>query len=93
MKPLNQIKLLSRELPHKDAALAEQFIEHREFEKLLELVDSDIYMVQKNESLEHPKEKFQNIELDKLVRLRVAISEYLAFLMTPDNYEGDYGDY
>lgn len=76
-----------KELPKKDAVLAEKFIEDREFEKLLEIVESDIYMVQQNELLAQPKEKFSNINLDKLVQLKGAIDEYMSYLVVPDNSE------
>lgn len=88
-QPLTIIRELSKELPEKDAILAEKFIKDREFEKLLEIVESDIYMVQQNELLEHPKEKFLNVDLEKLVQLKDAIEEYISFLIVPDNSEDD----
>ena len=56
-----------------------------EFDKLLEIVESDIYLVQQNSTLENPKEKFLNIDLEKLYELKVAIEEYMSFLEVPDN--------
>lgn len=89
---LDIIRKLSRELPKKDADLARKFIEQREFEKLLEIVESDIYLVQQNELLEVPKEKFKGINLEKLIELRGALEEYMSFLEVPDNSE-EYDDY
>ena len=82
---LDKIKRLSKSLPEGDIKFAEKYIKSREFDKLLEIVESDIYMVQQNKSLEHPKEKFANINLEELLRLRVAVDEYMSFLEIPDN--------
>ena len=89
-QPLNKIKRLSKSLPEKDVKFAEKYIESREFDKLLEIVDSDIYLVQQNESLEHPKEKFVNIDLEELFDLRNAVDEYMSFLEVPDNSDNDW---
>lgn len=82
---LDKIKRLSKSLPEGDIKFAEKYIKSREFDKLLEIVESDIYMVQQNKSLEHPKEKFANINLEELLRLKVAVDEYMSFLEIPDN--------
>ena len=90
-QPLDKIRRLSRSLPKSDIKFAEKYIANREFDKLLEIVESDIYLVQKNETLEHPKEKFANIDLEELLELRSAIEEYISFLEVPDN--SDYNDW
>lgn len=79
-QPLTIIKRLSQELPEKDKVLAEKFITNREFNKLYEIVESDIYMVQQNKSSDNPKEKFANTDLDKLIDLRTTLDEYLSFI-------------
>lgn len=86
---LDKIKRLSKSLPEGDIKFAEKYIKSREFDKLLEIVESDIYMVQQNKSLEHPKEKFANINLEELLRLRVAVDEYMSFLEIPDNSDNN----
>lgn len=88
-QPLNKIRRLSKSLPEGDIKFAEKYIASREFDKLLEIVESDIYLVQKNESLEHPKEKFANINLEELYDLKEAIDEYMSFLEVPDNSDDD----
>ena len=88
-QPLDKIRRLSKSLPERDIKFAEKYIESREFDKLLEIVESDIYMVQQNKSLEHPKEKFANINLEELLRLRVAVDEYMSFLEIPDNSDNN----
>lgn len=81
-QPLSKIKRLSKELPERDIKLAESFIAKRDFEKLLEIVVSDIYLVQQNNLSENPKEKYLNIDVDKLLELKVEIEEYVSLLDT-----------
>ena len=88
-QPLDKIRRLSKSLPERDIKFAEKYIASREFDKLLEIVESDIYMVQQNELLEHSKEKFANINLEELLELRGAIDEYMSFLEVPDNSDDD----
>lgn len=88
-QPLNKIRRLSKSLPTKDSELAVKFIEGREFDKLLEIVESDIYLVQQNELLEQPKEKFANINIEELIELKVVLEEYMSFLEISDNSEDD----
>ena len=88
-QPLDKIRRLSRSLPKSDIKFAEKYIANREFDKLLEIVESDIYLVQQNESLEHPNEKFVNIDLEELFDLRNAVDEYMSFLEVPNNSDND----
>lgn len=90
MVQLDTIKKLSKELPQRDIALAEKFIKNRDFESLLEIVKSDIYLVNKNKQLEQPKEKFLNIDLEKLMELEGMIREYMSYIFIPDNSEDEY---
>lgn len=46
-------------------------------------------MVQQNKLVEHPKEKFANINLEELLRLRGAVDEYMSFLEIPDSSDND----
>lgn len=92
-QPLNKIKRLSKSLPTKDSELAIKFIKSREFDKLLEIVESDIYLVQQNKLLDHPKEKFANINLEELIELKEALEEYISFLELPYNSGNEYWFY
>lgn len=81
MEPLlNKIKRLSKNIPKDDIKYADRFINNREFDKLLEIIESDIYLVQKNETLETANNRFLDIDLDKLMELKLAVEEYLSFL-------------
>lgn len=86
---LDKIRRLSKSLPEGDIKFAEKYIENREFDKLLEIVESDIYMVQQNKLVEHPKEKFANINLEELLGLKSAVDEYMSFLEIPDSSDND----
>lgn len=83
-QPLKRIKRLARSLPESDIKFASKYIETRQFDKLLEIVESDIYLVSQNELLEHPKEKFINIDTKKLMELKSAIEDYMSYLV-PDS--------
>lgn len=89
-QPLDRIKRLSKSLPENDIKFAEKYIASREFDKLLEIIESDIYLVQQNELIEHPKEKFANIDLEDLLELKSAVDEYMSFLEVPDNSDDDF---
>ena len=84
-QPLNKIKRLSKSLPENDIQYADKFINNREFDKLLELVESDIFLVEKNETLEIPKEKYKDIDLHDLIKLKMAIEEYRSFIEVPNS--------
>lgn len=86
---LDKIRRLSKSLPEGDIKFAKKYIESREFDKLLEIVESDIYMVQQNKLVEHPKEKFANINLEELLGLKSAVDEYMSFLEIPDSSDND----
>lgn len=77
---LNKIKRLHFSIPENDIKHAEKFIENRNFDKLLELVESDIYLVQKNDQLELPKEVYSCVDIEDLLELQTTIIEYLSYL-------------
>lgn len=88
--PLTTIKKLAKSLPKRDIKIAEKYIIDREFNKLLEIVDSDIYLVQRNKDLNIPKEQYVNINEEELLELRGAIIEYMSYQYVPDNNEEDW---
>lgn len=93
MNLLYKIKVLSKELPGKDKELAENFINNRNFESLLEIVNSDIYLVNKNSVSETPKEKYLGVDVEKLLELKCVLEEYLSYLgISDDTKNFDYND-
>lgn len=80
-QPLKRIKRLVKYLPEHDIKYANKYIESRQFDKLLEIVESDIYLVSQNELLTHPKEEYTNISIKELMDLKDAIEEYMSYLV------------
>lgn len=83
---LEKMRTLVRSLPKNDDILGLKFINTRNFRSLLELVESDIYLVLQEQEKESPKEKFKNIDLDKLLTLKVEVKDYLSYLEPDDDY-------
>lgn len=77
--PLQRIEELIAVLPGKDAALAKKFLKERNFEYMLELVESDLYktMAHVNDA---PDEYASN-----LTELRGELLTYMSYLDVPDN--------
>lgn len=71
-------------LPQKDAVLAEKFLQDRNFEGILELVESDLYKLRKNSTEDDDNKELDWIELQK------ELVSYLSFLVIPDNLDYDY---
>lgn len=80
-QPLKRIKRLVKYLPESDIKYANKYIETRQFDRLLEIVESDICLVSQNELLEHPKKKFINVSVKGLMDLKDAIEEYMSYLV------------
>lgn len=82
---LSKIQALVPCLPQKDVKIANKLLSERKFENLLELIDSDIYLVRKDQLKETPKEEYVNISLEKLLQLRSETSEYMSYLILPED--------
>lgn len=86
---LSKIKGLSKSLPNRDIKLAESYINSREFDKLLEIVDSDIYLVQKHRDSDDPNDKYRDIKIEDLIVLKSIVEEYLSYqdISNYNNYD------
>jgi len=71
--------------------LAGKLLSERKFEQLLEIIDSDIYLVRRDQLKETPKEEYVNISLEKLLQLRSELSEYMSYLVLPEDELDDLG--
>ena len=78
-------------LPQKDVNLAGKLLSERKFESLLEIIDSDIYLVRRHQLSETPKDEYKNINLEKLLQLRSELSEYMSYLVFPEDESDDLG--
>lgn len=72
---LEQIKDLIKFLPEKDIKYAKLFLSNREFDKLKEIVKSDIYLIEHD-----TQDKYLGINLEGIYRLEEAIDDYTALL-------------
>lgn len=88
---IQKIRALLPSLPQKDAKIADKLLSERKFEDLLEIIDSDIYLVRKDQLKETPKEEYVNISLENLLQLRSELSEYMSYLVLPEDDLDDLG--
>lgn len=93
-QPLNKIRELIKELPGKDAPLAAKFLEQRNFQCIMELIESDIYKIKQKADLLELVEKDSevNAHIDKLLELKSNLDEYMSYLDVPDNSDDLYVD-
>lgn len=84
-KPIERIKSLIPTLPEKDISLGYKFLECRDFEQLKELVDSAIYKVRRNQKSENPKEKYANISIEDLSKLKSEVDIYISYIDISSN--------
>lgn len=61
----------------------------------MEIVDSDIYLVRREQAKETPKEDYANVSLEKILQIRAELSEYMSYLVLPgdDEDDGYFDDY
>ena len=81
---LNRIKGLIKVLPGKDLSLATEFLDNRNFQGILELVESDIYKAEKKDS-----NRQNNILNDYIIALTELKSELLTYMSYLDISEYD----
>jgi len=91
MKPsIHKIRALIPYLPQKDAKIADKLINERKFMDLLEIVDSDIYLARRDlrETLD---DESLEINLERILQLRSELSEYMSYLVLPEEDLDDLG--
>lgn len=67
-------------LPPKDAALCNQFLEHRELLKLREIVESCLFMKKRDDYNDIHKEKWLKVDRGQLEQLTLDVREYTSYL-------------
>lgn len=88
--PLKRVEQLIPILPGRDAEIAKKYLKNRNFECLLEIVESDLYLAEKAKLAkfeETPDEHIAN-----LTELRGELMTYMSYLEVPDNSD-DYNYY
>lgn len=85
--PLKRVGELIPVLPEKDAKLCANYLSQRNFEAILEIVESDIYKARKKKSDELPDDY-----ISSLIELKGELVTYMSYLDVPGNSD-DYDDY
>lgn len=93
MKGVTQrIKSLLKYLPEKDIKLGEELLEKRDIEGLKMLIDSALYLTNKNSIKEVIPDKYKFIDVEKLTDLKSEVDNYftlLANILEEDEYESE----
>lgn len=87
-QPLHIIRKLIKELPGKDSTICEKYLKERNFECILEIVESDIYKARNNPLEGDDTDNY----IENLLELKSALDEYISYLEVPDNSEDLYED-
>jgi hypothetical protein len=82
--PLKKIEKLIPALPKKDAELSRKYLKERNFEFILEIVESDIYKANKAKRNQEEEELLDN-NIALLMELREELVTYMSYLDIPDN--------
>lgn len=85
--PLKRVEELIPLLPEKDAKLCANYLSKRNFECILEIVESDIYKAKRKNSDELPDDY-----LSTLIELKGELVTYMSYLDVSD-YSNDYDNY
>lgn len=72
---LERIKDLIKFLPKNDIKYAESFLSKREFDNLIDIIDSDIYLIEND-----TQDKYLDINLEELYKLEELVEEYTSYL-------------
>lgn len=88
--PLERIEELIPLLPGKDVEIAQRYLKNRNFESVLEIVESDIYKAEKARMVR--LEEAPDDYTIALTELRGELLTYMSYLEVPDNSD-DYDDY
>lgn len=91
MTLLDNIKSSVNSLPSRDVFLAHSFIEQRNFESLLELVNSDIILIEANANNSKSNPMYDACVLADIITLKDLVSTYLDGLTIPELEETEYG--
>lgn len=71
-------------LPPKDVELCNQFLRNRQFENLLEIVESCLIMKKRDDYKDVHKDKWLNVDRGQLEQLTLDVREYTSYLDLSD---------
>ena len=81
---LSRIQVGLQCLPPKDRELCSHFLEHRDFEKLREIVESCLIMKTRDSYKNIHKERWINVDKGQLEQLTLDVREYTSYLDLSD---------
>lgn len=84
MPSIEKIQTLLVNLPERDIELSQKLLKDREFTSLMEIIDSDIYLVRKNLNKETPNKEFM-VSAEALLELKNALTDYMSYLILDDD--------
>ena len=71
-------------LPPKDVELCNQFLRNRQFDNLLEIVESCLIMKERDDYKDVHKDKWLNVDRGQLEQLTLDVREYTSYLDLSD---------
>ena len=71
-------------LPPRDVELCNQFLKNRQFENLLEIVESCLIMKKRDDYKDVHKDKWLNVDRGQLEQLTLDVREYTSYLDLSD---------
>jgi hypothetical protein len=73
---LKRIEELLKYLPKRDYKIANYYLLNRDWQSLLEIVNSDIYLAEKHQT-KNDNPEWESIQVDELHELRATIEEFV----------------
>lgn len=86
--PLKRVKELITVLPEKDLNIVKDYIDKRDFDSVLEIIESDIYKAERDNS--HIKDGIPDDYILALTEIKSELLTYISYLEVPDNSNNYY---
>lgn len=78
--PLERVRELAPILPNKDAKLVKEYLSKRDFQSVLEIIESDIYKAEKSKLEDIPDDY-----ITALTEMKGELLTYMSYIDVPDN--------
>lgn len=78
--PTVKIQTLLKYLSDKDEKIGQSLLDRRDFDSLKELIDSAVYLTEKNQNKEVVPDKYKDLSLEGLLKLKVEVDNYCALI-------------
>ena len=81
--PLKRVKELIAVLPEKDINIVKSYIDKRDFNSVLEIIESDIYKAERDNN--HIQDGIPDDYILALTEMKGELLTYISYLEVPDN--------